>query len=356
MVSLSIKYVNVNIVVVFDLLYNLYMEPNNENSQVSSSPAPMLNASSINESSTFSNLLSRSLSHYKTRFVPLTVVSFLPFVLGFCISAIIGALYVTGNVMIGVLVSIALFIVSTIVQFAANIALIYLLKDDNTNIRNSFKMALKILKSYIWVTILSTLIIAGGTMLFILPGIIFSFWYTLAWFIVADQNLYGIDALNKSKYYVTGNFLWLLGRIFVLALFVMATTMLSSGLGSVIDSVFFADSVNIFEGLLPAVVSLFAAPFAVTFAFNLYRDLVARKGEPTAPLERGKGYVFFAILGVVATLALLAVVAAAGAAVMSGRFNYDSYNNGVPPTNGNIDINETMLNDFYIPESTPQLD
>ena len=142
----------------------------------------------------------------------------------------------------------------------------------------------------------------------------------------------------------------------MLALFVMATTMLSSGLGSVIDSVFFADSVNIFEGLLPAVVSLFAAPFAVTFAFNLYRDLVARKGEPTAPLERGKGYVFFAILGVVATLALLAVVAAAGAAVMSGRFNYDSYNNGVPPTNGNIDINETMLNDFYIPESTPQLD
>lgn len=335
----------------FNLLYNLAMEPNTENLQVSPSQPPMANVNSSIENTKPSSLFSRSLAHYKARFVPLTVISFLPFVLGFCVSAIIGALYVTGNVMIGVLVSIALFIVSTIVQFASNIALIYILKDDHTNIRESFRMSLKILKSYIWVTILSTLIIAGGIMLFVLPGIIFSFWYTLAWFIVADQNLYGMDALNKSKYYVKGNFLWLLARFLLLGLFVMATTMLSGGIGSMIDGVFLDDSVTLFEGLLPGVVSIFAAPFAVTFAFNLYRDLMVRKGEPTAPIEKGKGYIFFAVLGFIAIIVLMAIVAAAGAAVMSGKFNYDSYGN-VVPTNGNIDINETMLNNFEIPEGT----
>ena len=58
--------------------------------------------------------------------------------------------------------------------------------------------------------------VMGGFLLFFVPGIIFAIWFSFAAFILIQEDLRGVDALAKSKFYVKGRILPIFGRFFIL--------------------------------------------------------------------------------------------------------------------------------------------
>jgi len=84
-------------------------------------------------------------------------------------------------------------------------SLIYSLK-ENTGIKDSFKRGLKMLLPYFWVLFLFNVIVAGAFLIFIIPGILFFIWFSLAIFVLIFEEKKGFDALFKSKHLVKGIF------------------------------------------------------------------------------------------------------------------------------------------------------
>jgi hypothetical protein len=114
-----------------------------------------------------------------------------------------------GNVIIFAILLLVLSISMIIIQFWSQAALIYAIKDsaENIGIKESYRRGWHKIRSFFWVSILSGFIIMGGYMFFIIPGIIFAIWFSLALYIVITEDLKGMDALLKSREYVR-NYWW----------------------------------------------------------------------------------------------------------------------------------------------------
>ncbi len=73
--------------------------------------------------------------------------------------------------------------------------------------------------SYLWVSILVGVIVTIGTILFIVPGVIFGIWYSFAALVFVLEGVKGYEALKKSKALVQGRF-WLVVWRWALPFFV----------------------------------------------------------------------------------------------------------------------------------------
>lgn len=109
---------------------------------------------------------------------------------------------------------------------------------------------------YLLITSLTGLIVCGGIILLIIPGIIFAMWYSFATFIVLDKDMKIGEALKLSKSMVTGKFWKILGRS------------ISFGLVSMLVSVILSIIPYIGSLILAFTAPLFLLPF-----YLLYRDL-----------------------------------------------------------------------------------
>ena len=94
-----------------------------------------------------------------------------------------------------------------ITQLWSQTALLYAIKDreENIGIKESYRRGWSKIASYFWVSLLSGLIISGGTFLFFVPGLIFFVWFSLASFILISEDKRGWSALSSSKNYIRGN-------------------------------------------------------------------------------------------------------------------------------------------------------
>jgi len=155
-------------------------------------------------------------------------------------------------------------------------SLLYNLK-ENTGIKESYKRGFKILGPYIWAYFLLTTIIAGGFLLFIIPGILFSIWFSLAIFILVFEERKGFNALFRSKYLVKGKFWGVLGRFLLLGLII--------GLGLFLVFIFglFGIENKQTESQISEVIGyfiqLFILPFFLIYGFLIYNNLKKIKAE-----------------------------------------------------------------------------
>lgn len=149
-------------------------------------------------------LLQEALSLYVKRFsifmgitmltlAPLALVVALPFV------AVLG----TGMVF---LLAVLLVLFVAIGSAWGQIALIYAIKDteERIGIMESYRRGWGKILSYWWMSFLTSIIIFGGLFLFVIPGIIFSVWFSLGIFVLIAEDRKGMDALLKSREYVRG--------------------------------------------------------------------------------------------------------------------------------------------------------
>ena len=143
--------------------------------------------------------------------------------------------------------------------------------------------------SLFWVNFVNGIMVGGAFMLFIVPGVIFSVWFSQGPFVVMTDRERGLNALLKSREYVRGRWWGILWRnLCMLVLVYLASfilTLLAKELGGQLAA-------NIFSWIL----TIFTTPFVVCYDYLLFKNLRdLHTGEITLPKKLP--YVLTAIAG-----------------------------------------------------------
>lgn len=177
-----------------------------QDSQVTSQPNPSVAAIKMDEKNyklpRVFQLLKESWRIYRKKFLILTGIMVVPVILSFLGNIALSQKETSNSFfIIGVIVSLVSFFLLLLVMPV----LIFSVKEE-IGVKESYKKGLKMFLSYLWICVLMTLIIVGGFFLFIIPGFLFSIWFSLAIFVLIFEEKQGFSTLFKSKYRAKGDF------------------------------------------------------------------------------------------------------------------------------------------------------
>ena len=252
-------------------------------------------------------LLKKSFEIYKSRFWALTGISAVPSLLMFFFALASLAFLAEMQKFLGLpfilIIGLLWLLVALSVQFWSQISLLYAIKDRNEKIgiKEAFRRGWGKMNSFAWVLILTGFITMGGSMLFMIPGIIFSIWFVFASYILVNENIGGMNALMKSKAYVQGHWWSVFWRFLALGLiFIGPFIALAIILGAItagITIVAGKTGASIFSDSINFLITTFLTPFLIIYSFLLYENLKEIKGIFTFE-PKGKGWLIaIAILG-----------------------------------------------------------
>lgn len=201
-----------------------------------------------------------------------------------------------------IILVIVFFLVFSINQAWGQTALLYAIKDSKEGIgaREAYRRGWHKILSYWWVSFLTGFVVLGGFLLFVVPGIIFAVWFSMAIFVLVAEDLNGMNALLKSREYVKGK--W--GGVFWRLLFIAVLNVVISWVPTLIFNFL---KVPIGREIGGFVIGLFLTPLSITYMYIVYSKLKAVKGEVVfAPTGRQKATLIIAgILGMLVIPVLL---------------------------------------------------
>ena len=213
-------------------------------------------------------LFKKSFENYSDKFKILTKISALSFLVWIISIPFIGVfialnfkfLFEYGALnLVRILIGGAFLLIGVLLAIILEIwifsTLFYALKqgDNNTKLKEVMSQGWQNLASFFWVGFLRGVIVLLGFICFIVPGIVFSIWFSFAPYVFIFEGKKGFEALKRSKELVKGKWWPIFWRIVIV--------MVISGLISSIR--FFGPIVNL----------LFTTPFIIVFFNNLYEDL-----------------------------------------------------------------------------------
>lgn len=185
------------------------------------------------------------------------------------------------------------WLISFFFQLLAIPSLLYCFK-ENIGVKNSYQKGLKIFKSYLWVYFLVFIIIAGGFLLLIIPGILFSIWLSLTIFVLIFEEKRGMGALKRSKELVAGRWWGVFWRflIFILILIVIGI-LISFSLMVLVGE----EAIKLIQYAI-RFLPLFITPLWLIYGNLIYKNLAELKKEASLQKPSGKGkYILLGILG-----------------------------------------------------------
>lgn len=175
---------------------------------------------------------------------------------------------------------------------------------ENFGSKEAYQKGLKIFLPYLWVYFLVTIISLGGFLLLIIPGIIFSIWFSLAVYVLVFEEKKGILTLFKSKQLIAGRWWAVFWRLFILGL-ILAIFLFSFNL--LITNFFGLQISEKFDFLL----LLFIFPFGLIYQLLIYQNLKEIKEKIPSQEILSKGqkikYGLIAILGLIIFIPLLSL-------------------------------------------------
>ncbi|MSU75229.1 MAG: hypothetical protein EXS55_01825 [Candidatus Magasanikbacteria bacterium] len=157
----------------------------------------------------------RALSIYMAfLFLPTFLMSILGIV-GVSLNKVIPGSALVSNIIIGII-----FIISLLITFWTTIALTCGLKAmldnaPNHSWRAMFDKASPLLWPFAYTSLIVGLVVFGGTILFIIPGIIFTVWYAFTGYVVLFDGEKGAAALSASKRLVVGRWWPIIFRLII---------------------------------------------------------------------------------------------------------------------------------------------
>lgn len=227
-------------------------------------------------------LLSKSWEVYKSRFWSIVGLMgvFLLFRLLFLIIGLIsgtgvgiGTIFLSGTEIKTtpegwpgfIIIFLFLLLIGIFLQSWINASLIYLIKErgQKIGIKKSLKKGWSVLLSFIWIGFLVGLRVFGGSLLFIIPGIIFAVWFAFSEYVLIDEGIKGSKALSRSKELVKGFFGEVLWRLFIIAAIGIIAGFLQ-------ESVEEQTALSIIIALITI---FFLNPFSTIYSFLLYKNL-----------------------------------------------------------------------------------
>jgi len=247
-----------------------------------------------------SDLLQRTFSIYKSRLGTFVGIVIFPLIISSLAFFIFILLL---NSPLGILSLIVLMPIIIIASIWSQASLIFAIKDreEKIGIVESFKRGWNKLFSFFWVSILLFIIITGGYALFIIPGVIFSIWFSFSLYILVSENLKGMNALFRSKQLVSGYWLQVWLRFFLTGLITSIPAIFLYAIIAVVISP------DIAEPVIRIVSNLFITPFTFTFGFLLYESLKRQKAQIPFEVPEKTAKIKFILIGIIGLL-LLAII------------------------------------------------
>jgi hypothetical protein len=147
-----------------------------------------------------------------TLIAPGLIIAVLAVVLGLVIgfsAAKLGSGGVIGLLLLGLVVLVAVLVLlpySTIVMLASA-------KGEKISISEAAKRSPQYALRVLGAAILTALAVVGGLILLVVPGLIFAAWFSLASYLIVNENLGAIEAMKRSKELVKGHTIEMLGLI-----------------------------------------------------------------------------------------------------------------------------------------------
>ncbi len=137
-----------------------------------------------------------------------------------------------------------------------------------------FKETRSIAFPYIGLALLTAVLVLLWSLLLIIPGLIFSVFYSFAIYTFFFENKRGMKAIKRSKELVKGYFWPVLGRIIFLAIILWVFGMVvAAPLGRFPQESFSRGMYSYFVQLLNFIIT----PISLLYSYNIYRDLVKIK-------------------------------------------------------------------------------
>lgn len=148
---------------------------------------------------------------------------------------------------------------------------VFVKKNFQGSAKESFEEAKPYIVSYFILSLLTSILVLLWSLLLIIPGIIFSFYYALAAYVLFIEDKKGMAAIKRSKQLVK-NYWWpVAGRIagvsFVTWIFMM---IISIPAMSVAENSWFWHLWN----MVVQIVSYLIGPMVLIFSYKIYQDLV----------------------------------------------------------------------------------
>jgi hypothetical protein len=171
--------------------------------------------------------------------------------------------------------------------------------DESLSIRDALSEGSQKIWSFLWVFTLFGYIIAGGFFLAFIPGIIFWIWFVFAQFILAREDVRGMDSLLKSKEYVKGYWFDVFLRLFLVWV------------------------ISVVVGMIPFIgwiASLVFFPFLMIFTFLIYDDLKKMKDSVPSEYTSGEKAKWIGIATLGHFIIPIIIIILLGASITSGLF------------------------------------
>ena len=167
------------------------------------------------------------------------------------------------------------FVLALYFIIRAYIGVFLLVKKDYVgNELEIFKETKKYFWSYIWLGVLTTIFVLLWTLLLIIPGIIFSVFYSFAVYAFFFEGLKGMAAIRRSVSLVK-NYWWaVFGRFIVIAIALWIFTIIIS------IPVYFTDNKSIFFSFWNSIIQIInflIGPISLIYFYQIYKDLVIIK-------------------------------------------------------------------------------
>ena len=132
--------------------------------------------------------------------------------------------------------------------------------------------------SLFWVTILLSLILTAGFLLFIIPGLILLIRYSFAPFVLIHKDLRGRKALSESSRLVKGYWRAVFGRLIIFYIIIVTVQIQAQILLPAVNS-----------SVVALVIQPLLTIFLFIYAFIIYCDLEEIK-RPETPSPSGRPY------------------------------------------------------------------
>jgi hypothetical protein len=236
---------------------------------------------------------------YQSRFWELTAAILIPTVL----MALIGTPQA----------SVQSFVVDLLIMFfsiVVSLAVLYAVVERKPVLEVA-KKAWKNVWSYWWVAILTGLVVLGGAVFFIIPGLILAVWLVMARYVFVLENKRGFDALLRSKEYVEGHGWEVVGKSLYLLLIGLAVMVITMIAGLVLSLFLGAQFVGILASLIYGPLSV----LTLYYYLGLFEELRKEKPELAGqPVKGKKGWwIAVAIWGLVGVPLVVALIVTASA-------------------------------------------
>ncbi len=188
-----------------------------------------------------------------------------------------------------------LSIVGWILFVISTISLITLYgKEEPLTFGEYFKLGVANFWSYVWVTILTGIIVIGGFILLFVPGFIFSVWFSLGIYALVLEGHRGRAALLRSKHLVSGKwggvfwrflFFMIISQLIVLPLYILASFSDSEFAGNVLAQL--ANMLLIF-------------PLSLAYTTSFFQNLSQVKAEPFVKDKKAANkFIIIGLMGII---------------------------------------------------------